>query len=151
MNRAQVYVAFQFALFAALALALIVFPPGQTPLLRIIGLALIILAFAVLAAAVLEYRRANASLPNVTPTPDSHAGLVTSGIYARIRHPIYTSVLAGALGVALAHGHWLALLVALVMIPFFTAKSRYEETLLKAAYPQYEAYMTRTGRFLPRL
>lgn len=149
MSRAQLYVAIQFALFAALALALIIFPPGQTPLLRIMGLALIIVAFAVLALAVLEYRRANASLPNVTPTPDSQAGLVTSGIYARIRHPIYTAVLSGAFGVALAHGHWAAMAVALVMLPFFTAKSRYEETLLKAAYPQYETYMRHTGRFLP--
>ena len=37
------------------------------------------------------------------------------------------------------------------MIGFFTLKARYEERLLSAAYPEYAAYMGRTGRFLPFL
>ena len=60
-------------------------------------------------------------------------------------------MLLGALGVALAHGHIAVLLIALVMIVFFTFKSLYEESLLRAAYPQYRDYMTRTGRVLPYL
>ncbi len=103
----------------------------------------------ILGLAVREYGARNAMLPNVTPTPNSRASLVESGIYAHVRHPIYSSVLAGALGVALAHGHIVVIGIALFMIVFFTFKSRYEESLLRAAYPQYAEYMTRTGRFLP--
>ena len=151
MSRAQGYVAVQFALFAALAGTLLLFPTGQAPPLRVLGLVMIGVAVVVLALAVLEYRKVNASLPNVVPTPDAHAGLVTSGIYSKIRHPIYTAVLLGAFGLALAHGHFAPLVVALVMILFFTHKAMYEEQLLQAAYPQYTEYMQQTGRFLPFL
>lgn len=151
MSRAQVYVAVQFALFAALAVTLFAFPPGQIPLPRIIGLILVASALVVLTLAALEYRRINASLPNIVPTPDARAELVTSGIYSQVRHPIYTAVLLGGLGMALAHGHGIPLLVAVALILFFIIKARYEETLLSKAYPQYTAYMERTGRFLPFL
>ncbi len=151
MSRAAAYVIGQFTLFGVLAITLVAFPPGQTPLLRLLGFALIVSAFVVLALAILEFQQRNATLPNVTPTPKQRAELVESGIYRRIRHPIYTAVLSGALGVALAHGHAAALLIALVLVAFFTSKSLYEERLLRAAYPQYTDYMTRTGRFLPFL
>ncbi|HVU11327.1 MAG TPA: isoprenylcysteine carboxylmethyltransferase family protein [Phototrophicaceae bacterium] len=151
MSRAQLYVVGQFVLFALLALALIVFPPGQTALLRGIGLLLIVIAFLILALAVREFQVKNATLPNITPTPNAQAALVDTGIYAHVRHPIYTAVLVGALGVALAHGHVAVLLIALVMIVFFTYKSMYEESLLRVVYPQYDQYRTHTGRFLPFL
>ncbi len=151
MSRATQYVAGQFVLFAALALALILFAPGQTPLLRVLGVLLMVSGVIVLALAVMAYRNTNAALPNVAPTPGEHAALVTSGIYARVRHPIYTAVLLGGIGLALAHGHIVVLVVALLLIPFFTFKSLYEERLLRASYPQYEAYMQHTGRFLPFL
>ncbi|MEO8391884.1 MAG: isoprenylcysteine carboxylmethyltransferase family protein [Chloroflexota bacterium] len=151
MDRAQIYVVGQFVLFAVLGISLILFPIGQTPVLRVIGLVGILLAFVVLALAVREFRVRNAMLPNITPTPNSRASLVSSGIYARIRHPIYTAVLLGALGVALVHGHVAILLVALVMMVFFTFKAIYEESLLRAVYPEYGEYMTHTGRFLPFL
>ena len=107
------------------------------------------IGFAVLMIAIWEHMRRNATLPNITPTPNAHVGLVDTGLYAYVRHPIYSGVLIGAVGVALAHGHLVPILVALVMIVFFTFKSRYEEGLLRAAYPEYADYMTHTGRFLP--
>ena len=151
MSRAQTFVAVQFGLFAVLMIALIATPAEQVLMVRVLGLALIAGAVVVLAAAVLAYQTTNRSLPNVTPTPNSRAALVTSGVYGVIRHPIYTAVLLASMGVALAHGHALPLLVAAVMIGFFTLKARYEERLLSAAYPEYAAYMGRTGRFLPFL
>lgn len=151
MSRANLYVAGQFALFGMLAIALLIFPIGQIPVLRIVGLALIVIGFVVIALAIREFAVRNAGLPNIAPTPTANADLVQTGIYTRIRHPIYTGVLAGALGVALAHGHLAVMLVALLMIVFFTYKSRFEETLLKTVYPQYAEYMGRSGRFLPFL
>jgi protein-S-isoprenylcysteine O-methyltransferase Ste14 len=151
VTKAQLYVVGQFVLFAVLALALIVFPVGQILPLRLIGLALIVIGFMLILLAIREHAAKNAALPNITPTPNAQVGLIESGVYARVRHPIYSGVLAGALGVALAHGHLATLLIALGMIVFFTYKSRYEEQLLRAVYPQYDAYMAHTGRFLPFL
>jgi protein-S-isoprenylcysteine O-methyltransferase Ste14 len=114
-------------------------------------LALVVLSVIVLALAVYAYWSVNQTLPFITPAPNTQANLVESGIYARVRHPIYTAVLLGALGLALAHGHLVPLLLVLILAAFFTSKSRYEEQMLHAAYPSYAAYMQRTGRFLPFL
>lgn len=151
MSKANFYVAGQFLLFAVLAVALVAFPPGQLPAPRVIGLALIVVAFVVIALALREFALRNRTIPNIAPTPNRATALVETGVYARVRHPIYTSVLLGAVGVALAHGHYAVMLVALTLIVFFTFKSRYEESLLRRVYPQYDAYRARTGRFLPFL
>lgn len=151
MSRASQYVAGQFVLFALIAVSLFLFPLGQNALLRLVGVLLALAGIVVLGLAVYAYQRANAALPHVEPTPDAHAELVTSGVYARVRHPIYTAVLLGGTGVALAHGHIAVIVLALLLIPFFTFKSRYEEKLLCGAYPEYTDYMTRTGRFMPFL
>ncbi len=149
MSRSGLFVIGQFVLFGIMAITLVVFPLGGSTPLRIVGLVLIVLGFAVLTLAIWEHMRRNATLPYVTPTPNRHVGLVDSGLYAYVRHPIYSGVLTGAVGVALAHGHLVPMIVALVMIVFFTFKSRHEESLLRAIYPEYAAYMTHTGRFLP--
>ncbi|MCZ2096974.1 MAG: isoprenylcysteine carboxylmethyltransferase family protein [Anaerolineae bacterium] len=151
MSKASLYVAGQFILLGIFATALVVFPMGQYPVGRAIGLLLIAAAVVILALAVREFAIRNRTIPNITPTPTTAAALVESGVYSRVRHPIYTSVLMGSIGVALVHGHFAIMLVALVLVVFFTVKSRFEESLLRTAYPQYDAYMTRTGRFLPYL
>ena len=88
---------------------------------------------------------------NLTPFPQSgeHARLVHHGIYARIRHPIYTSVMLAAVGWALIWQSWLALLVASFLIPFFHAKARREERWLRWQFPEYANYEQRVRRFIP--
>ena len=149
MSRATLFVIGQFILFGIMAVTLIAFPLGGSTPLRIVGLVLIVVGFAVLMIAIWEHMRRNATLPNIAPTPKAHVSLIKTGLYAHVRHPIYSGVLTGALGTALAHGNIVPVIVALVMIVFFTVKSRYEEGLLRAAYPEYADYMTHTGRFLP--
>jgi len=80
--------------------------------------------------------------------------LVTSGPYARIRHPLYTSVMVMSLGAALFYLN--AVLVAdfVVVLAIANYRARIEEALLSSPQGfglQYRAYVTRTGRFLPRL
>lgn len=151
MSRASQFVVGQFVLFAMIAVSLFLFPRGDNTLLRLVGVLLAVGGVVVLGLAMYAYQRANAALPHVEPTPDAKAELVTSGVYARVRHPIYTAVLLGGMGVALAHGHIAVIVLALLLVPFFTFKSRYEETLLRRAYPEYADYMKHTGRFLPFL
>jgi protein-S-isoprenylcysteine O-methyltransferase Ste14 len=85
------------------------------------------------------------------PQPSLRARLVQRGIYARVRHPLYTSVMLIALGWALAWQSGPALGAALALIPFFHAKARREERWLREAFPDYGDYERRVPRFIPRL
>ncbi|MGH7141047.1 MAG: methyltransferase family protein [Minisyncoccia bacterium] len=75
--------------------------------------------------------------------------LVTSGPYARIRHPIYTAVLLMMLGSALAVG--LELLLFFVFFGgYFIYSAKTEEKDMLAQFPeQYPTYKARTRGFVP--
>lgn len=83
------------------------------------------------------------------PRPRANARLVRAGPYRMIRHPIYTSVLAVALGFALATMSPLRVVLVLVLFIFFDLKSRREECWLEQRYPEYAAYRDQTKRLLP--
>ncbi len=77
--------------------------------------------------------------------------LVTTGSYARVRHPLYTAMLGVTTAFALVTSHWafvafgvLSIVMLLLRVP------REERMMLDEFGPEYAAYMQRTGRFLPR-
>jgi protein-S-isoprenylcysteine O-methyltransferase Ste14 len=84
------------------------------------------------------------------PKPRDDARLVRDGIYARVRHPLYTSVMLLSLGWALCWQSAAALALALAQIPFFIAKAHREERWLRERFPDYADYARRVPRFLPR-
>jgi protein-S-isoprenylcysteine O-methyltransferase Ste14 len=90
---------------------------------------------------------------NRTPFPQPRAGseLVQHGIYARVRHPLYTSVMLASLGWALIWQSVAAFVAALTLIPFFLAKARREERWLREQFPGYADYERRVPRFVPGL
>lgn len=90
---------------------------------------------------------------NRTPFPEPKPGsqLVTSGIYARVRHPLYASVIAFGFGRALLWRSGPALALAAAHAVFFHAKARFEERLLRERVAEYAEYARRVPRFLPRL
>lgn len=83
--------------------------------------------------------------------PGRDARLVQTGIYARVRHPLYTSVVLASLGWAVLWRSWPAGLAALVLVAFLRAKARREEQWLREAFPDYADYARRVPGFLPRL
>ncbi len=83
------------------------------------------------------------------PRPVAHGDLVESGIYGRIRHPMYVGVVAGGIGWSLVTSSVLALVFAIGLALLFDAKARREEAWLIARHPAYRAYRTRTRRFIP--
>lgn len=89
---------------------------------------------------------------NRTAFPEPRAGsvLVQHGIYSRMRHPLYTSVMLASLGWALIWQSIVSFAVALSLIPFFQAKARREEQALHNTYAGYADYARRVPRFLPR-
>jgi protein-S-isoprenylcysteine O-methyltransferase Ste14 len=81
-----------------------------------------------------------------------NAHFVDHGPYRYVRNPMYSGILmiGPSLGVAL--GTWLLPLAATVMFAVLARRTRIEEMYLIARFgDQYRSYMTRVGRFFPRL
>jgi len=80
----------------------------------------------------------------VDAAPKEGAGLVTRGVYARLRHPIYTGIAVVIVGFVLRGITLAGAIVGAVALVYLWFKSRYEEKLLAARYPEYEAYKRST-------
>ncbi len=77
--------------------------------------------------------------------------LVTTGIYARIRHPIYLGNLLSFIAVPLIFSSWGGLLIILLItLPALIYRIRVEEEfLLRHFGEEYRKYMDKTGKLLP--
>lgn len=101
-------------------------------------------------------RRAHADLGhNWSPTlqiAQEHR-LVTGGIYARIRHPIYASVWLMGLAQILLLANWIAGPACLVLfLPVYLVRVPREERMMLDHFgQQYREYLQRTGRVFPQL
>ncbi len=133
----------QFILFGLLLLALTqnTTPPAG---LRAVGSVLIVLAV-VLAGSGLWMLRNHLT---AMPAPRHGAVLLDRGAFALVRHPIYGGLIVGFLGLALRGGNVVAAVLALLLVPFFWAKTEHEERLLTARMPEYDVYRTRVRRRL---
>jgi protein-S-isoprenylcysteine O-methyltransferase Ste14 len=77
--------------------------------------------------------------------------LIGTGPYRRIRHPIYTGILLGFLGTAIALGRVAGLVGFAIMWASFWVKARHEEAFLAQEFgAQFEEHRERTGMFLPK-
>ncbi len=85
------------------------------------------------------------------PVPVAEGRLVTDGLYARARHPIYGGLLLLALGWSAWHASWGTLAATAALWAWFELKVRFEERALHERYPDYAAYQSRTRRFVPFL
>lgn len=152
MNAPRHAVALGWALVTAqfgLLLALLLLPPWpwRAAVAATAAGLLLLLAAALLGIWTLRHNRPGNF--NVQPTPRARAQLITGGPYGYIRHPMYLTVLLGALGLALAAGGTPRLLAALALWPVLAAKAMLEERLLLARWPEYAAYRARTRHLLP--
>lgn len=87
----------------------------------------------------------------IAPEPRVDAHLVTTGVYSRLRHPIYTAILALMVGLFLRKPTIPVAVMAVVVIAFLVVKSQFEEMLLLTRYPEYLEYRTRTWGIVPGL
>jgi protein-S-isoprenylcysteine O-methyltransferase Ste14 len=76
------------------------------------------------------------------------AEVVSNGVYAYIRHPIYSGDLIMLAGLELALNSWLVLGI-LLLIPVVFLRAVKEEKILAARLTGYDAYVQRTKRFIP--
>jgi protein-S-isoprenylcysteine O-methyltransferase Ste14 len=141
-SRARLLVAGQFAAIAAWALSGPLLAPSALLLaLQAAGVGLGL--WAALWMSMRQRRRFS-----VTPLPDAHAALVTDGPYRWIRHPMYTAVLAVVLPAAFA-GPGVSVAAGVVLTGVLVVKYRFEDGLLSARFPGFDAYRRRTGALLP--
>ena len=117
---------------------------SQTPRLAVLAVCLV-LALVIGGLGVLKLGA------NLTPLPYplDHNRLVTQGIYALIRHPLYSCQLFAALGwvvYSLSLSHLLLLVVAFL---FFDYKATQEEAWLTERHPEYADYARGTRKLIP--
>ena len=83
------------------------------------------------------------------PEPLESATLKVSGMYRIVRHPIYSALLLMLLGSGLHAPSALRWLMFLMLAGLLFFKARWEETLLRARYPEYAAYAQRVPMLVP--
>jgi protein-S-isoprenylcysteine O-methyltransferase Ste14 len=77
--------------------------------------------------------------------------LIRSGPYAHLRHPIYSGVLLGIAGTAVAVGEWRGVLAFVVMGSNYAFKAMREERILTRQFgDKYRQYQRHAGFALPR-
>jgi protein-S-isoprenylcysteine O-methyltransferase Ste14 len=105
------------------------------------------------AAVVLRSRMELGPAWSFVPVADEVTGLVTTGPYRHVRHPIYLGLSMLALGQALAFASWPAFLVLFAgIVPTFIWRAAAEEKLLAATFGErYALYRTQTNMIIPHL
>ena len=78
-------------------------------------------------------------------------GLVTTGPYRFVRHPIYTAVCVFVVAGACAHASFIAAGLAFLVFAGALARILAEEHLLLQRYPEYAQYAAKTRRMLPHV
>jgi protein-S-isoprenylcysteine O-methyltransferase Ste14 len=77
--------------------------------------------------------------------------LVTGGPYSIVRHPLYLCEEIAVLGIMLAHISIEAVLIVVVQWLFQLRRMTNEEKVLRATFPEYDAYAKQTPKVIPRL
>jgi protein-S-isoprenylcysteine O-methyltransferase Ste14 len=136
-----------FLACAAAMAAVIAFgdpPAGTSEGLLLAGEALAVISCVWLLVSVLFLGRCFGVLPEAR-------GLVRSGPYRFIRHPVYLGEIGACAGLALAAPSTPNAAALAVLIAAQLVRMRFEERALTAAFPDYAAYAAFTPRLLPRL
>jgi protein-S-isoprenylcysteine O-methyltransferase Ste14 len=85
------------------------------------------------------------------PRPKDGGQLITTGIFARMRHPLYLGVIVLGFGWALIWRSGPALALAVLQAAFLDLKARREERWLRELFAGYDDYARRVKRFIPGL
>ena len=92
-----------------------------------------------------------ANLTDTVATRKVHT-LVLNGPYRWVRHPFYDAVALLLSGISLAAANWFMLAIGAMVFTLLAVRARTEERMLVSRFgDDYQRYMSRTNRFLPRV
>ncbi len=77
--------------------------------------------------------------------------LVSDGPYGIVRHPLYLAEQIAILGIFIQFASMYAAILIAVHFIFQLRRMLNEENLLRATFPEYAVYMTRTARLIPAI
>lgn len=86
---------------------------------------------------------------NIVPDVPANSQLVTHGPYRFIRHPMYATLLLGALALVLNAPTPLRAVVWVVLLVDLVLKLNYEERLLVQSFSSYAEYRQASKRLVP--
>jgi protein-S-isoprenylcysteine O-methyltransferase Ste14 len=132
------------AIIGTFMVGLIALFPAANPTLAqsIVGLVLIASGSALSAAAIGCLGRSFSIMAEARE-------LVTHGLYAVVRHPLYVAEEIAVFGAVVINFSLPVLLLLVVHIGFQIQRARNEEVVLSETFPDYEDYRQRTPRFIP--
>jgi protein-S-isoprenylcysteine O-methyltransferase Ste14 len=127
----------------------LVAPGDPPPAVFVVGALLAVLSVGFVALAQLQM---GASW-RIGVDPAERTALITSGLYAQIRNPIYTGMVAFAVGQALmVPGVWSAAGAVAMALGVEIQARAVEEPYLRATHgADFDRWARRSGRFVPRL
>jgi len=79
--------------------------------------------------------------------------MITTGVYSRVRHPMYLALILFGVGQALVVPNWVAAPACLVgNTVLYLARVTKEEEMMRARFgAAYDAYAARAGKLIPRV
>jgi len=86
---------------------------------------------------------------NIVPDIKENCTLVTDGVYAYIRHPMYASVIVSMFGVLSIYATYSELLLFGLLCVNMLVKLLYEESLWHCKSEEYINYTKKTKRLIP--
>ncbi len=143
-----VLVGLQFLLLAALVVAVVIADARLWPVGTIAVVVAAVLILGGGTVAVLGVVGLGSSL-TASPVPLRDNVLTTTGVYGLVRHPIYSGLLLGALGLVALAASVLAIVLWVALLVLLAIKARWEERMLRASHASYAEYGAHTGRFIP--
>ena len=124
--------------FVVIPAALIVVRPAHWDAMRATGLVLTILGFGLLTVARVQLGH------SFSVTPQARA-LVTTGVYRKIRNPVYVFSAIGIAGFVLYVGRPMWLLLFLALLPMQILRAQAEGRILEAVFgEEYRAWKRQT-------
>eukprot|EP00546_Thalassionema_frauenfeldii_P020296 CAMPEP_0178894738 /NCGR_PEP_ID=MMETSP0786-20121207/186_1 /TAXON_ID=186022 /ORGANISM="Thalassionema frauenfeldii, Strain CCMP 1798" /LENGTH=213 /DNA_ID=CAMNT_0020564867 /DNA_START=123 /DNA_END=764 /DNA_ORIENTATION=- len=147
-QRGEPYVIVQAILFLGILLGFV--PVVEDTIDFFFGPLLFLAGMAIVAFSVLGLGKSLSPWP-VPVLKEKSDGLITTGFYAQMRHPIYSGAIMASTGLSIITHSSTRLLLTAFLIFLFDIKSSYEEEALEIAFPSYKEYQEQVpSKFIPK-